>query len=550
MKRGRTLGLSLVFVVALSFGMIIGCGGDQVEKICIDIDGDGYGNNCDLGIDCDGFDPNNWAKCDTCQDSDLDGWYINCDRYLTINGLDCNDSDASINPGAAEITCNGVDNDCDPATLDDPDGDNDTWDVCGAGDPVNPDGKDPADCNDSDDSINPGATEICGDGIDQNCDGSLICDGGTVDSDGDEYGSIASGGTDCNDSDDSINPGAAEICGDGADQDCDGSLICDGGTVDSDGDEYASIAFGGTDCDDGDASINPGAAEITCDGMDNDCSAATLDAPDGDIDTWDVCGAGDSVNPDGKDPADCNDSDDSINPGAAEICGDGTDQDCDGSLICDGGTVDSDGDEYASIAFGGTDCDDGDASVNPGAAEIPFNERDDNCDGDYYPDVISVSHRDTTGQSSGVYVTGGYAYVADCDNGLAIIDVSDPANPGTPLYRDTTGQSYGVYVTGGYAYVADYDSGLAIIDVSDPANPGTPLYRDTSGRSWGVYVTGDYAYVADWESGLAIIDVSDPANPGTPLYRDTSGQSYGVYVTGGYAYVADWDNGLEIFKIW
>ena len=160
-----------------------------------------------------------------------------------------------------------------------------------------------------------------------------------------------------------------------------------------------------------------------------------------------------------------------------------------------------------------------------------------------------VGFRITSGWGRGVYVTGGYAYVADWGSGLAIIDVTDPANPATPVYRDTSGNSYGIYVTGGYAYLADYGSGLAIIDVTDPANPGTPVYRDTSGWSMGVYVTGGYAYLADWDSGLAIIDVSDPANPGTPVYRNTTGSSYGVYVTGGYAYVADGSSGLAIIDV-
>ncbi|UCD84959.1 MAG: VCBS repeat-containing protein, partial [Deltaproteobacteria bacterium] len=165
-----------------------------------------------------------------------------------------------------------------------------------------------------------------------------------------------------------------------------------------------------------------------------------------------------------------------------------------------------------------------------------------------YGEPFEISSRDTSGYSYGVYVTGGYAYMAD-DTGLAIIDVSDPTNPGAPVYRNTSGHSYGVYVTGNYAYVADWRSGLAIIDVTDPANPGTPVYRDTSGQSNGVYVTGNYAYVADCSSGLAIIDVSDPINPGTPVYRDTSGCSLGVYVVGNYAYMADDNSGLAIIDV-
>jgi hypothetical protein len=367
-----------------------------------------------------------------------------------------------------EIICDGVDNDCNADTLDAPDGDGDTWDVCGSGNLVNPDDKHPADCNDSD------------------------------------------------------------------------------------------------------ANINPGTAEVTCDVVDNDCNAATLDAPDGDGDGWDVCGADDPVNPDGNDPADCDDDNATTYPGAREICGDGMDQDCDESLICDGGVVDSDGDEYASEISGGTDCNDGVATINPGAHDNCGDDLDQNCDKNttcyaYVADgangglaIIDVgvpanpgtpAYRDTSGDSHGVYVTGGYAYVADGNSGLAIIDVSDPTDPGTPVYQDTSGSSRGVYVTGGYAYVANTDSGLAIIDVSEPANPGTPVYRDTSWYSWGVYVNGGYAYVADRESGLAIIDVTDPANPGTPVYRNTSGNSWGVHVTGGYAYVADGNSGLAIINV-
>jgi len=74
------------------------------------------------------------------------------------------------------------------------------------------------DCNDRDATIHPKAIEICGDGIDQDCNGSdLSCR--DVDNDGDGY---TENQGDCNDAIASIYPGATEICDDGIDQDCNG----------------------------------------------------------------------------------------------------------------------------------------------------------------------------------------------------------------------------------------------------------------------------------------------------------------------------------------
>ena len=144
------------------------------------------------------------------------------------------------------------------------------------------------DCDDAEPAVFPGADDSVGDGVDQNCDGA---DG--VDADGDLFASVASGGEDCDDSSADVSPAAVERCeAGGVDEDCDGLVNDDdpgvqGGVTayfDEDGDGYggsgASAVYCAApagwvaelgDCDDARADVNPGEAELCGDGLDNDC---------------------------------------------------------------------------------------------------------------------------------------------------------------------------------------------------------------------------------------------------------------------------------------
>jgi hypothetical protein len=155
---------------------------------------------------------------------------------------------------------------------------------------------------------------------------------------------------------------------------------------------------------------------------------------------------------------------------------------------------------------------------------------------------------DTSGSVSGVQVVGNYAYVADGNSGLQIIDISNPTTPTLKGNYNTSGAAEDVQVVGNYAYVADYESGLQIIDISNPTTPTLKGNYNTSSYAYGVQVVGNYAYVADGNSGLQIIDISNPTTPTLKGNYDTSGFAYGVQVVGNYAYVADLQ-GLQIIDI-
>jgi hypothetical protein len=164
--------------------------------------------------------------------------------------------------------------------------------------------------------------------------------------------------------------------------------------------------------------------------------------------------------------------------------------------------------------------------------------------------ITLVGSYDTSGYAVDVQVVGNYAYVADWNKGLQIIDIGNPAAPTLKGNYDTSGFAHGVQVVGNYAYVADRRAGLQIIDISNPAAPTLKGSYDTSGYASDVQVVGNYAYVADgWYGGLQIIDISNPAALTLKGNYSTSIFAIAVQVVGNYAYVADGYLGLDIIDI-
>jgi hypothetical protein len=431
--------------------------------------------------------------------ADVDG-----DGYAIVDG-DCNDADADVHPGATDAPYDGVDADCSGGSDNDADGDG-FDDASRGGD----------DCDDADAARYPGAAESYEDEVDSDCDGyadvgAAACassftltfpDGSTSTVDGcaafsmeagyefdpdeapamvslalrfnawsDEafectvsldLGAVCEPGYylipdatigwatfDCtgapNDAEasytgfegwvalDSIDTGStpgnfsgrplyASVMGSvwaesregvtlegifdvGAEQIAtDADVVPECAVVDGDvdGDGYVTTALRGGDCDDTDASVNPGVVVDDCSGVDEDC--------DGDVDedgtpvSWYVDRDGDGYGdggelvictpPEGysRTDDDCDDTRPGVNPGATEVVGDTRDQDCDGVDSC---YVDVDGDRYGdTIADSadldctdlgesrtGGDCDDASRVIYPGAVETPVDGVDNDCDG-------------------------------------------------------------------------------------------------------------------------------------------------------------------------
>jgi hypothetical protein len=491
----------------------------------LDSDKDGMGNPCDEDDDNDGDPDETDCKptnpdiyngavetcngidddCDTVTDEedavdcltyywdgDNDGYGNQtktkclCDeqgKYSTQVGGDCNDTNMMAFPGGSEM-CNLIDDDCD-GLVDElgatgcmpyyTDADKDGF---GKGAPqckCTPEGDFTAlvsgDCNDEEDAAYPGSPEIC-DGLDNDCDSSIDEPGaggcGFLFSDADEDGwgtndmlclcdpigtYTASKGGDCNDSNDTVYPGAEEKC-DSFDNNC--NSLTDEGFPDVDGDQQADCldqdddndevpdvidncpaisnplqkdndndgagdvcdqdddndgTFDPQDCSPFDAEVFPGQTEL-CNDKDDDCdqlqdeenaSGCELYYKDKDDDGWGMeaqvkCLCGPSGQFVAQQPGDCDDSSWSIKPGTVEVCN-GADDDCDGlkdnegSVGCTPLFQDVDDDDYGlteteqclcspqgtqSAVLDG-DCDDTNPTIHPAAEEI-CDMLDNDCD--------------------------------------------------------------------------------------------------------------------------------------------------------------------------
>ena len=440
---------------------------------------------------------------------------------------DCDDGDPARSPEHVEEPYNGVDDDCDEATLDD--------DLDEDGFPAEDD------CDDTDEDVNPDAVEVCN-GEDDDCDGEIDDSAGGTwydDGDGDGFGDPDSSSqtceagdgtvadaTDCDDDDDAVNIAAEELCNE-IDDDCDGETdedsAIDAATwyEDGDADSYGSdtssracdqpegwAAVTG-DCDDTDSAVNPDADEV-CNGVDDDCDGQTDDDSATDRSTWYADADGDGFGaadyaleacdaPSGyvEDDTDCDDSDADTWPGATEVC-DGEDDDCDGDIddgVLSDWYLDMDGDGYgagtaveacsaptSAYVASGDDCDDGDTAYSPGAAAGCDGE-DYDCDGSIDNDGDGDGYADAS--CGGDDCDDGDKSVGPCGSCLEILSANSSATDGSyDIDPDGDGTTVEVECDmstdgGGWTQLADYDFSVDGCP-DDWVQTGSYCYRDVS----------------------------------------------------------------------
>jgi hypothetical protein len=197
------------------------------------------------------------------------------------------------------------------------------------------------------------------------------------------------------------------------------------------------------------------------------------------------------------------------------------------------------------------------------------------------------------GYAEDVHIDGDYAYIANGQAGLQIVNISNPESTYIVGEYITSKSAQGVAIRDSLAFLATTSgNGLIVIDIRDPAacsllgsDPGYTEYKvfalpdtfyvyiaafdffiiencsipqfpyydqriSTPGDARGIFVDNSLAYVACEQMGLSIYYA---ARPDSDVYLvgsiDTPSNAQNVFVEGNMAYVADGRGGLIIIDI-
>jgi hypothetical protein len=126
-----------------------------------------------------------------------------------------------------------------------------------------------------------------------------------------------------------------------------------------------------------------------------------------------------------------------------------------------------------------------------------------------------IGSYDTPGRAIDLQIIGNYAYIADYDGGLRIINISNPSSPSEVGYFYDNRTMVDVCIQGNYAYVASSSyQGLKIIDISNPSSPYQVGYLESPwDDSYGIAISDTLVYQNFRDRGFCVINVSTPSNP-------------------------------------
>ncbi|MEL6821450.1 MAG: choice-of-anchor D domain-containing protein [Calditrichota bacterium] len=163
--------------------------------------------------------------------------------------------------------------------------------------------------------------------------------------------------------------------------------------------------------------------------------------------------------------------------------------------------------------------------------------------------MVLVGGLNTPGQAKSLSIENQTAFLADSDNGILAINVSDPQNIFISSELTLSEPLNSIEVLGPVGYAVAENGIFYTLNLADPT--AISLYDDLPlpGTPNDIALQGLYAYVSAGSEGLRIINIADPSTPIQFSFLGLPGFASGVAVAGSYVYVACGNNGLQVVDI-
>jgi len=157
-------------------------------------------------------------------------------------------------------------------------------------------------------------------------------------------------------------------------------------------------------------------------------------------------------------------------------------------------------------------------------------------------DLDTPTQYNTAGSSWSVDIDNEYAYIADGDNGLVILSLSD----GSQIAHYPALSVHSVAKSDNYIFLGKFTNGIEVVDISDLSNIQSVDTLATNGKSHKIKLVDDKLIVANVNDGVLVLDVKDPTDIKEFAKFNAPGDTYSADTYGNYGYSANGFNGIVI----
>ncbi len=165
------------------------------------------------------------------------------------------------------------------------------------------------------------------------------------------------------------------------------------------------------------------------------------------------------------------------------------------------------------------------------------------------PAIHEIGSKSTPGAANAIFVRDSFAYIADGFNGAVVFGTRVLVSPDETTIRYSSAQikTEGVTKAGNHLFLAASEQGVRVLDVTDPAKPRFVKSIDTPGYSRQVTVVADRAFVSDGPSGMLTLDISQLSDTSVSDTTVSIGDdSYATVFANELVYLADGSTGVKI----